>query len=133
MHLGGNQPAATINVTPLIDVLLVLLIIFLVIQPPHSMGLEARAPLEDKNAAPSLADRLPLVITVLGGGEAMLNRERVGAAEFAGRLRQVLALRAEKTVFFTAAPDLEFRAVGEAIDVARGAGAAQVGLLAKPD
>ncbi|MFN0102260.1 MAG: ExbD/TolR family protein [Bryobacteraceae bacterium] len=133
MHRGGNQPAATINVTPLIDVLLVLLIIFMVIVPAHSVGLPVRAPQVEGNASPTPADRRALVITVLGDGGAVLNRERMAAADWPERLRWILARRADKTVFFTTESDMEFRVVGRAIDQARGAGASQVGLLAKPD
>ena len=131
MQLGGNQ--ATINVTPLIDVLLVLLIIFMVILPTKSVGLPVRVPREDRTAAPTPSDNRALVITVLGDGGAMVNRDRLTAAEWPTKLRWVLASRADRTVFFTAEPDLEFRLVGTAIDNAREAGATQVGLLGKPE
>lgn len=130
MQMGGNQ--ATINVTPLIDVLLVLLIIFMVIVPTKSVGLPVRAPQDDRTAPPTPSDNLALVITVLGDGGAILNRDRLNQADWPAKLKWVLASRADRTVFFTAEPDLEFRLVGTAIDHAREAGATQVGLLAKP-
>ena len=133
MQLGGNGTTATINVTPLIDVLLVLIIIFMVILPTKSVGLPVRAPQEDSSAVPSRAAELALVITVLDDGGAMLNRERLGADAWPDRLKWVLAGRADRTVFFTAAPEMEFRLVGVAIDAARRAGASQVGLLARPE
>lgn len=132
MQLGSNQPSATINVTPLIDVLLVLLIIFMVVLPTRSVGLEVQVPQQDSNATPSRAQELALVITVRDDGGADLNREHWKAGEWHARLRTLLASRADRTVFFTAEPDLEFRLLGEAIDAARAAGAKQVGLLAKP-
>jgi len=131
MQIGGNH--ATINVTPLIDVLLVLLIIFMVIVPTHSVGLPVQAPQEDRNTVPTPADKLALVITVLNDGGAILNRDKLSESEWPSKLRWVLASRADRTVFFTAEPDLEFRLVGTAIDHARLAGATQVGLLAKPE
>jgi len=131
MQIGGNH--ATINVTPLIDVLLVLLIIFMVIVPTKSVGLQVRAPQDDRTAPPSPSDNRALVITVLGDGGAMVNRDRLSAEEWPAKLKWVLASRADRTVFFTAEPDLEFRLVGTAIDNARQAGATQVGLLAKPN
>jgi biopolymer transport protein TolR len=130
MQLGSNQ--ATINVTPLIDVLLVLLIIFMVIVPTHSVGLPVRAPQDDRTEPRSPSDNLALVITVLKDGGAILNRDRLSEADWPAKLKWVLASRADRTVFFTAEPDLEFRLVGMAIDHARHAGATQVGLLAKP-
>lgn len=120
-----------INVTPLIDVLLVLLIIFMVIVPAHSVGLPVRAPMEDKLAAPATARTL--VITVLNDGGVVMNRNRMAAGEWPDALRRIMAMRADKTVFFTAAPDMEFRLVGVAIDQARAAGAGQVGLLGKTE
>ncbi len=131
IQLSGKQ--ATINVTPLIDVLLVLLIIFMIIQPESSVGLPVRSPQDDRTAPPTPSDNRALVITVLGDGGAMVNRDKLTAEEWPAKLKWVLASRADRTVFFTAAPDLEFRLVGTAIDHARHAGATQVGLLAKPD
>ena len=125
------QTGATINVTPLIDVLLVLLIIFMVIVPAHSVGLAVRAP-ETGLAAPMVTEA-SLVVTVLEDGGALLNREKLGAGEWVGRLRTVLAGRADRTVFFAAAPDMEFRVVARAIDQARGVGAGQVGLLRRAE
>ena len=133
MQLGGKRATAAINVTPLIDVLLVLIIIFMVILPAHSVGLPVRAPQEDRTEAPTPSDNRALVITVLADGGAIVNRDRLTAEEWPAKLKWVLASRADRTVFFTAAPDLEFRLVGTAIDHARHAGATQVRLLAKPD
>lgn len=125
------QTGASINVTPLIDVLLVLLIIFMVIVPAHSVGLDVRAP-QSGLADPAVT--VPaLVITVLEDGGALLNREKLPVAEWPARLQTVLTARADRTVFFTAAPDMEFRVVARAIDLARGAGAGQVGLMGKVD
>ena len=124
MQIGAKQ--ATINVTPLIDVLLVLIIIFMVIVPAHSVGLPVRAPQEERTEPPTPSDNRALVITVLGDGGAMVNRDRLTAEEWPAKLKWVLASRADRTVFFTAAPDLEFRLVGTAIDHARHAGATRL-------
>ena len=133
MQLGGKQATAAINVTPLIDVLLVLIIIFMVILPAHSVELPVRAPQEDRTEAPTPSHNRALVIRILADGGAIVNRDRLTAEEWPAKLKWVLASRADRAVFFTAAPDLEFRLVGTAIDHARNAGATQVGLLAKPD
>jgi len=129
--MGNQNMQASINVTPLIDVLLVLLIVFMVIVPTRSVGLAVRAPQQQDQPA-AVAERA-LVITVFDDGGAMLNRERLASPEWPQRLRTVLASRADRTVFFTASADTEFRHVGQAIDAARASGASQVGLLAKPE
>lgn len=133
MQMDNSGPAAVINVTPLIDVLLVLLIIFLVILPTYSVGLPVRAPQESAEGAPLVEERRTLVVTVMADGGVRINQQAFGAGEWADKLERVLAGRADRTVFFTAAPDMEFRLVGQAIDVARRVGATQVGLLGKAD
>jgi len=115
--------------TPLIDVLLVLLIIFMVIVPLKPVGLAARVPQDAKEQ--TLAAERTLVITVQAGGAIRLNQESLPADGWPGRLRQALSLRADKTVYFRAEPDLEFRHVAYAIDEARGAGAGAIGLLSR--
>ena len=128
MHIPSNGPSAQINMTPLIDVLLVLLIIFMVITPLKPVGLEARV-LQDSKEPALATDNRALVVTVRGDGGAALNNKEFDAAEWPGRLRTALARRADRTVFFTAAAGMEFQWVARAIDEARTAGARNVGLM----
>jgi len=128
MHLPSKGPSAQINMTPLIDVLLVLLIIFMVITPLKPVGLEARV-LQDSKELASPSDNRALVVTVRDDGGAAINNEWFDAAEWPGRLRTALARRADRTVFFTAAAGMEFQWVAKAIDEARTAGARNVGLM----
>lgn len=125
MQTGSHAPL--INMTPLIDVLLVLLIIFMVIVPTTPVGLRAQVPHDA--ASPVTAGPSPIVVTVRADGTARLNQQSLGTDEWPERLREALALRGDKTVFFRAEPDLEFRHVASAIDEARGVGAGAVGLL----
>ncbi len=115
------------NVTPLIDVLLVLLIIFLIIQPPRSHGLKAEAPPADKNAA--AAPRDDIVITVLHDHTVRLNQEAVELGDLEGRLHELFKNAVHHVIFVRGGKDLDFEEVAHVIDIARGAGLEKVALM----
>ena len=93
---------AEINVTPMIDVLLVLLIVFMVIAPFSSTGLDARVPQPPSSAGQP--DPQVVVITVNGVGAIHLNEEAVAAADVPGRLRDLFLKRGNATLFVRADP-----------------------------
>ena len=116
-----------INVTPYIDILLVLLIIFMVIQPTTRYDLEARTPHKANSGQKSLEDMI--VVSISSESKLMINREAIDPDQLGSRLFQILSARVKKDLFVRGAGDLSFGAVVKIIDIAKGAGAGDVGLL----
>lgn len=128
MAFSNAQQPGQINVTPLIDVLLVLIIIFLVITPKAPTGLPAAVPQKSDSPA-AVAPTAPLVLAIAEDRSLQLNQQAVSREELPDRLASIAASRAQPVLFLTAYRDLEFRAVAEVIDVARAAGLERVALM----
>jgi len=132
MAVGGhkNGPRCDINMTPMIDILLVLLIIFMVITPLTPHGLEALAPEppDKKNQPPPDQDRT--VVIVIDKDKSMkINQEDTDMDKLGPRLEQIFKTRAERVVFVKGDPDLEYQTVARAIDIAKGAQIDKIGLM----
>jgi biopolymer transport protein TolR len=132
MAVGGHKggPRCDINMTPMIDILLVLLIIFMVITPLTPHGLEALAPEppDKKNQPPPDQDRT--VVIVIDKDKSMhINNEDTDMQKLGPRLEQIFKTRAERVVFVKGDPDLDYQSVAQAIDVAKGAQIDKIGLM----
>jgi biopolymer transport protein TolR len=132
MSVGGGSggPKADINMTPMIDVLLVLIIIFMVITPLTPKGLEALVPQPPPpNAKPNTSDQRTVVIVIDKDHKMQINSESVTEDRLQGRLEDIFKTRAERVVFVKGDPSLDFQWVAKAIDIAHGAGIDKVGLM----
>ncbi|HUI54656.1 MAG TPA: biopolymer transporter ExbD [Bryobacteraceae bacterium] len=126
MSLGSK---AQINVTRMIDVLLVLIIIFMVITPVRSRGLNTLVPQQSTRDPEPAAPSDDLVVTVCGGGMVQLNREPVAVADLLDRLAALFRNHPGHALFVRGDKGLEFGQVAEVIDIARGAGLDRIGLM----
>jgi len=131
MAVGASSgPKADINMTPMIDVLLVLIIIFMVITPLTPKGLEALVPQPPPpNAKPNLSDQRTIVIQIAADHSMLINTEPTDEAHLGPRLEEIFKTRAERVVFVKGDPGLDFLWVAKAIDIAHGAGIDKVGLM----
>jgi biopolymer transport protein TolR len=121
---------ADINMTPMIDVLLVLIIIFMVITPLTPNGLEALVPQPPPpNQKPNQSDQRTVVIVIDKDHNMQINSEPVTEAHLQSRLEEIFKTRAERVVFVKGDPSLDFQWVAKAIDIAHGAGIDKVGLM----
>ncbi len=131
MNLGsGSGVTSNINMTPMIDILLVLLIIFMAISPVHPKGLEALAPQPPPpNSPPPPDDDRTVVVLIDKQKNVKINQEDITWDRLEGRLVEIFKTRADRVVFIKGDPDLEFQTVARAIDMAHGANIDKVGLM----
>lgn len=131
ISLGSSKlgTIAEMNVVPLIDILLVLLVIFMMIRPKPEFGLAADLPQQTDAKAKVAAQPGLIVVQVFGDGTLRINQDPVQWQDLQGRLEEIFKMRASRVAFVQGDSAVEFGVVARAIDAMRGAGIATVGLM----
>lgn len=137
MGVGGSKGGAMneINMTPMIDVLLVLLIIFMVVQQGLQRGLSVQVPppKEKEELAQKPPDDQQIVLEVERGPKYFVNKQEVQPANLETFLRETFATRARKVIFVKGAENLSYGEVVRAVDASRAADITLVGLVPRPE
>ncbi|HWJ21610.1 MAG TPA: biopolymer transporter ExbD [Gemmatimonadaceae bacterium] len=128
---GGGGLTNDINVTPMIDVLLVLLIIFMLVVPMARKAIDVQLPDPTPTNAPATPSTDQIVLSVNKDGSYAINKEAVTKERLAARLKEIYDPRPDKIIFVNGDPKVKYQDVIFAMDVARGAGVKVIGFTPK--
>ena len=133
MAVGDQRGGLTAepNVVPMIDIMLVLLIIFMIMQPMMRRAIDLQLPDPQPAQAPPGAQTSQIVLEVGLNGHYAINTEVVPRERLAARLREIYDPRPDKIIFVKGDPRVQYQAVIEAMDIARGAGVRVIGVPPK--
>lgn len=129
-----SQPTSAINVTPLVDVVLVLLIIFMVVTPLLDKDIEIAIPKTEKVEDASDVPDTQLLVRLFGNGDLTLNDRKLSLEEYVAALEHQMANRVDsaKVIFLQADDDASYGQMVRAIDLAKGAGVLIIGMSTEP-
>jgi len=128
---NGKRPTPTVNVTPLVDVTLVVLVIFMIVAPMLTKTFSLTIPPEFKDEAPADASDLPLVMTLDGAGVMRINKQVVDPADLPQVLPPLIARAKSKVLHFDADDSIPYGDVVAAVDRCREAGAKSIAIVTK--
>ena len=129
MGKTGSSSVSEINMTPMIDVLLVLIVIFMIAQPMMQKTMDIQLPQEDQTDRQNQPPTTNIVMQIEAGGVYKINTLQVTQAQLASKLNEIYANRPQKVIFVKADPDVVYQDVIAAMDAARGAGVKVIGAV----
>jgi biopolymer transport protein TolR len=128
---GQGRPLSEINVTPFVDVMLVLLIIFMVAAPMMQQGIDVDLP--ETTTQPLRVKDEPLILTVKKDGKVFLGRQEVPQAELQAKLTAIFEGKDSKEIYLRADKEAPYGIVAKAMGAARNAGATKMGMVTEPE
>ena len=130
MQVGGSgKIKSDINVTPLVDVVLVLLIIFMVITPVVQMGYLIKVPPKAPANLPPAAVQDQIILRLQPDNRILINKDEVPVDQFPQRVRDIMHGNTSKMVFFQGSPDVDYDSTIKFLDMAREAGCKNIGII----